>query len=256
MRRGWPGRLPGNDRVGQAACPVRDGFWPGRLPGTRRGLARAPWLALSSRRCHPRRPHRPGALVVDRLDRADHQLDAEAVVDHVVAGAADACRPAGGSSAAGRSRAASASASWGGTSSPVTPSSIISGMPPTLEATTGRDSAIASRIDQALRLAVGRQHRHVERRRHRRDVVAPAGEDHPVGDPQLARLGLEGLAPAPLADDQQVGVRDGPAAPPATPPAASGGPSRAPAARPRRRSATPGSIPYSSGSVQHASWWS
>ena len=42
-----------------------------------------------------------GALVVDRLDRADHQLDAEAVVDEVVAGPARACRRAGGRSAAG-----------------------------------------------------------------------------------------------------------------------------------------------------------
>ena len=32
------------------------------------------------------RAHGPRALVVDRLDRADHQLDAEAVVDEVVAG--------------------------------------------------------------------------------------------------------------------------------------------------------------------------
>ena len=101
-----------------------------------------------SRRRRPRTGARPRALVVDRLDRADHQLDAEAVVDQVVAGAAERVGVAGGRSAAGRSPAASASASWGGTSRPVTPSSIISGMPPTFDATTGRDSAIASRIDR------------------------------------------------------------------------------------------------------------
>src|SRR4029078_4613310 len=35
---------------------------------------------------HPRRPNGPGALVVDRLDGFDHDLDAELVVDEIVAG--------------------------------------------------------------------------------------------------------------------------------------------------------------------------
>ena len=72
---------------------------------------------------------------------------------------------------------------------------------------------------------------------------------------ELASLGLERVAPAALADDQQVGVGHG-----------------AQDGRPRleqRRVAllrlepgddaddrAPGSIPYSSRSVQHGSWWS
>ncbi len=56
---------------------------------------------------------------------------------------------------------------------------------------------------EALRLAVRRQHGHVERRGHRRDVVAAAGEDDPVGDAELARLLDQRLMAAPLADDEQ-----------------------------------------------------
>ncbi len=91
---------------------------------------------------------------------------------------------------------------------------------------------------QALRLAVGRQDGDVERGGHRRHVVAAAGEHDPMGDPQLARLRLERVAPAALADDQQIGVRAPRAGPAATPRAASGGPSPARAARRRRRSAS------------------
>ena len=42
---------------------------------------------------------------------------------------------------------ASGAACPGGTSRPVTPSTTASGMPPAVVATTGRDAAIASRID-------------------------------------------------------------------------------------------------------------
>src|SRR4029450_8051965 len=115
--------------------------------------------------------------------------------------------------------AANASLSCGGTSSPVTPSSIISGIPPTFDATTGRDRAIASRTDRpcasrydgrtgtsraagAAGTAAGRAHAGAPRAR--RAVSAPAGEHDPMGDPQLAGLGLERVAPAPLADHEEV----------------------------------------------------
>ena len=91
---------------------------------------------------------------------------------------------------------------------------------------------------QALGLAVGRQHRDVERRRDGRDVVAAAGEDHVALDPLAPGDVVQRVEPAPLADDQQVGRRAGLQRPAATPRAASGGPSPAPAGRPRPRSAT------------------
>ena len=137
----------------------------------------------------------------------------------------------------------------------MTPSVIISGMPPDV----GRDDRARQRHRledrQALGLAIGRQDGDIERRGHGRDVVAPAGEDDPMGDPQVARLRLERLSARALADDQEIRVGD-----------------RSQDRRPRleqRRVALlglsrattpticePGSIPYSSGSVQHGSWWS
>ena len=62
---------------------------------------------------------------------------------------------------------------------------------------------------QALRLAVRRQDGDVQRGGHGRHVVATAGEHDPVGDPQFAGLRFERVAPAALADDQEVRVRDG-----------------------------------------------
>ncbi len=112
--------------------------------------------------------------------------------------------------------AASAPASCGGTSRPVTPS--LDHLRDAADVRTRRpagDSAIASRIDQPLRLAVGRQHGHVERGGHRRHVVAPAGEDDcprsAASADELARRPApsSALAPAPLADDQEVRVGHG-----------------------------------------------
>ena len=62
---------------------------------------------------------------------------------------------------------------------------------------------------EALGLAVGRQDRHVKGRGDGRDVVAPAGEDDPMGDPQFACLRFEGVPPAALADDQQIRIGHG-----------------------------------------------
>ena len=134
--------------------------------------------------------------------------------------------------------AASASGLSCSTRSPVTPSSIISGIPPTSDATTGRDSAIASRIDRPWASRMRRQDRDVERGGDRRDVVAAAGEDDPMGD----AVGGRATARARRAASprrRSAGTRPAPrAGRAARRRSASGGPSRAPAGRRRRRSAS------------------
>ena len=85
------------------------------------------------------------ALVVEPCTAATIGCHAEPVVDEVVAGAAQHVRQLVAAQQP-HDRPASAGGSCGGTSSPVTPSSIISGIPPTFDATTGRERAIASRI--------------------------------------------------------------------------------------------------------------
>jgi len=78
-------------------------------------------------------------------------------------------------------------------------------MPPTSEATTGRDSFEDA---QALGLAMGRQDGDVEGSGDRGNIVAATGEDDPMGDTVGLRSLLELIAPAALADDEQVGIRD------------------------------------------------
>ena len=91
----------------------------------------------------------------------------------------------------------------------MTPSSTISGIPPTFDATTGRDSAIASRI---VRPCASRY----DGRTATSSAAVTAGTSsrRPVNTTRWAirssaRLRLELVAPAALADDQQVGVGDG-----------------------------------------------
>jgi hypothetical protein len=62
---------------------------------------------------------------------------------------------------------------------------------------------------QALRLSIGGQDGDVERGGDGRDVVAATGERDGGRDAQRARLGLEWLALRALANDQQVGTRNG-----------------------------------------------
>ena len=89
----------------------------------------------------------------------------------------------------------------------MTPSSIISGIPPTSDATTGRDSAIASRIE---RPCASRQ----DGRTATSSAAVTAGMSsrRPVKTTRWATVGrrplLEGVAPRALADDQQVRVGD------------------------------------------------
>ena len=92
----------------------------------------------------------------------------------------------------------------------MTPSSIISGIPPTSDATTGRDSAIASRMDRPWASRQDGSTATSSAGGDRRDVVAAAGEDHPVGDAVGRGPLLEEVAPRALADDQQVRVRAAP----------------------------------------------
>ena len=139
--------------------------------------------------------------------------------------------------AAARSRRRAPRGSCGGTSRPVDAVLDHLGDP----AHVRRDDRARQRHRledrQALGLAVRRQHRDVEGGGDGRDVVAAAGEHDVALDPLLAGDVVQGVEPAPLADDQQVRRRAGLAARAATPRAASGGPSPAPAGRRRRRSA-------------------
>ena len=170
--------------------------------------------------------------------------------------------------------AASAGGSWGGTSRPVTPSVIISGMPPTLRRDDRPRQRHRLQDHQSLRLAVGGQHGHVQRGGDRGHVLAAAREhDLRVG------AGVAGAdATPPPRQDRPAGPArlPGPPAPPGrTPPprpaAGRQGPARGRAAMPSMsvvwpfsgssRPTTPtigapAGKPYSSGSVQHASWWS
>ena len=88
----------------------------------------------------------------------------------------------------------------------MTPSSIISGIPPTSDATTGRDSAIASRIERPC------ASRCDGRTATSNDAVTAGmssrrpGEDDAVGDPVRGRALLERVAQRSLADDHQVRV--------------------------------------------------
>ncbi len=91
---------------------------------------------------------------------------------------------------------------------------------------------------EALGLAVGGQDRHVERGRHRRHVVAAAGEDDPVRRSEQLRACASSASRSALADDEQPGARDRPRGPAARPRAGWGGPSRARAGPRRPRSAS------------------
>ena len=86
------------------------------------------------------------AFLVDRVMARNHRVEREVGDDDSRARRARACRPADDQSAARAIAAPSATGSCGGTSRPVRRCSIISGTPPTSVATTGRRSAIASRM--------------------------------------------------------------------------------------------------------------
>ena len=93
--------------------------------------------------------------------------------------------PAADEPARSRSRSRAALESPGGTSRPLTPSSMASGVPPTRVATTGRPAAIDSRSTLESALVERRHHRHRDAGEEFARVRSQAGEHHAIDHAEL-----------------------------------------------------------------------
>ena len=197
-----PPRRDGRRRARRAA---RARGRPAPLAGARaRGCAA---IAAGRGRRRASSPPAPPAstsaeqLRVQRLDR--RRAAAPARTARATSAAAAAPSRSARSRVDGRaSAAASAPASPGGTSTPVSPSRMISVRPPCAAATTQQPAA--RRLERGVGQRVGMGGGHdddVGRAEHRPDVVAEAEEPHPVRDAepprQLAQLALAALLARP-----------------------------------------------------------
>jgi hypothetical protein len=152
-------------------------------------------------------PDGPGTLVVDLLDRLDHQLDAEPVVDEVVTRPGDRVRErVVGQEPDDRLRQGDRVVVLDEQPG----DAVLDHLRDPPDVRCDHRPRQGNRLEdrEALGLAPRREHGDIECGCHRRDVVAPAGEDHPVGD--LVGRGplLEEVPPTALANDQEVGARD------------------------------------------------
>ena len=185
----------------------------------------------------------------------DHQLDAEAVVDQVVPGAAEGVgvrmveqQP--------DDRGGQRLGVVGRDEQPGPPVLDHLGDAADVRGDDGPRQGHRLEDGQALRLAIGRQHGDIERGGHGGHVVAPAGEDDAVGDPQLTGLGFERLASRALRPTIRRYASGTLRSTCGHASSRVGWPFSGSSRATTPTSCEPGSMPYSSGSVQHASWWS
>ena len=144
-----------------------------------------------------------GHARVDGGGLGDHPLDGEALAHAREAGLAHPLPQRARRSAAGRSPRPCAAWSRGGTSSPVTPSSTTSGMPPAAVATIGFGAR--HRVEQRRAEAFGDRahHEQVEALDAAEDVGPEPGQQHVLFEVVVADLPLELLAQLAFAEDDE-----------------------------------------------------
>ena len=170
-------------------------------------------------------PGRPGGLLDDGLARATERSRVNSSRTRRRP-ASPIARARGGSPNTSSNASASASGSSRGTTRPVTPSSIISGTPPT--AVHDRRQRGAHRLEHRHREALdglAAEREHVEHPSSRATSPRWPSEQHPLGDAELVHQGLEARALAAVPDQQQLRVACARRPPAGRPAAAWRGPS-------------------------------
>ena len=213
-RNGRRGRRPGVPHVRRAVPGDQEHHRPGRRPGDRTTTSCSapppartprPWSPPRSRGC--RKPAGPSAellaaqdVAIRRLVERHDPFGAVPRPDDVGGGLAHVRAPLAVGEQLDRRGRPSPARDRGAQRNPVTPSSMISGRPPTREATTGTSQAIASSAarpklscaDGSRKRSRGRQPRHqvlllaheldVRRQAVRRDAALDVGTHRPVAD--------------------------------------------------------------------------